>query len=118
MVDGFGAYVNDLKKLNDLGFSISLDDFGTGYASFRHLQTLPLNTLKIDRSFLSGVPNNKEKNSTLDTMFSLAKIMRLSVVVEGVETLKQHQWLNRYHCAQQGFYHGIPSDSQKAAKYM
>jgi len=118
MVDSFGTYVNDLKQLSDEGFAISLDDFGTGYASFKHLQKLPLSTLKIDRSFLSGVPNNSEKNSTLDTMFSLAKIMDLSVVVEGVETEQQHQWLNQYRCSQQGFYHGTPTDCQQAVSFM
>lgn len=113
LVDNFIGCAEVFDRLIAIGFHIALDDFGSGYASFKHLQSLPLSTLKIDKSFLTGVPGDIDKASTLDVIFSLASIMQLDVVVEGVESKDQSLWLGNYDCSQQGFYHASPHSSKQ-----
>jgi len=90
--------VEALEELRALGVGISLDDFGTGYSSLSHLRRLPLDTLKIDRSFVRLVDEEPDDASLLGAIVSMARVLRLCVVVEGVETRKQLDLLRELGC--------------------
>lgn len=95
-----------LSLLRDRGFSISIDDFGTGYSSLSYLSQLPINELKIDRSFVSGP---KYSHVILDTIIALGRALDLNVVAEGVETRQQCDTLSSSGCdLLQGFYLARP----------
>ena len=85
MVDT-GRTVALLNELRALGVQISLDDFGTGYSSLSYLRRLPIDTLKIDRSFVSGLEENPDNRHILETITMLARTLGMDVVAEGPET--------------------------------
>ena len=87
-----------LKRLKELGVQLSIDDFGTGYSSLSYLHRLPFDTLKIDRSFVSGVGENGENSEILQTIISLAKNLRMRVIAEGIETESQLAVLQNLGC--------------------
>jgi diguanylate cyclase (GGDEF)-like protein len=98
-----------LRDLNRMGVRISLDDFGTGYSSLSLLKRLPLNTLKIDRSFISDVTSDSDDAAIVDSIIRLAHNLRLSVIAEGVETAEQLEFLREHGCdAVQGYYFARP----------
>lgn len=93
-----------LHQLKELGVGLVIDDFGTGYSSLAYLRRFPLDKLKIDKSFLAGVPDRAEDNQLVTTILDLAANMHLNVVAEGVETEAQWRFLYDRHCgACQGF---------------
>jgi len=87
-----------LGELRNLGVTISLDDFGTGYSSLSYLRRLPIDTVKIDRSFIQGIESEPDDASLVAAIVSMAKVLRLSVVVEGVENEEQLQLLRDVGC--------------------
>lgn len=98
-----------LTALSELGVSLSLDDFGTGYSSLSHLKKLPINTLKIDRSFISDLPHDEHDLAIATTIIAMAKNLNLQVVAEGVETAEQANFLDQSGCEYlQGFYFSKP----------
>jgi EAL domain-containing protein (putative c-di-GMP-specific phosphodiesterase class I) len=106
-----------LTRLKELGVSIAIDDFGTGYSSFSYLKRFPVNTLKIDRSFISEVEHNGDHRAIVAAMIALAQVLGLKVVAEGVETEGQKQFLRGFGCDHvQGYLTGRPLDSDAAAK--
>lgn len=101
--------VSKLSILRDTGVRISLDDFGTGYSSLTYLKSLPLNQLKIDKSFVRDILNDPDDKAIAETIISLAKMMRLDVIAEGVETQEQLTMLKQMGClAFQGYLFGKP----------
>lgn len=90
--------IHGLQSLRNLGVKVSIDDFGTGYSSLRHLKILPVDVLKIDRSFVSEAIANPDDAALVTTIISLAHNLGLSVVAEGVETKEQFDFLNRMQC--------------------
>jgi len=90
--------VNVLRRLKRIGVQLSIDDFGTGYSSLSYLQRLPFDTLKIDRSFVSGVGSNGENSELLQTIISLAKNLKMRVIAEGIETESQLAVLQTLGC--------------------
>ncbi|MCL6416560.1 EAL domain-containing protein [Aestuariirhabdus sp. Z084] len=101
--------MESMQKLSQQGIQFSLDDFGTGYSSFSHLQELPIQTLKIDRSFISNLQNNDDNQVIVRAMISLAHKLNLKVVAEGVDHLSQAEFLNAESCDQiQGFLYSKP----------
>jgi diguanylate cyclase len=99
-----------LKNLKDLGFNLSLDDFGTGYTAFSQLHKYPVDTLKIDRSFIWNISEQSHDNQTMvDVILSLAKLYQVKVVAEGVENQIQLDYLTQANCDYfQGFYLSKP----------
>ncbi|MFQ6370110.1 putative bifunctional diguanylate cyclase/phosphodiesterase [Shewanella sp. YIC-542] len=95
-----------LQQLKTAGFGIAVDDFGTGYSSLSYLRRLPLTTLKIDRAFISGLPEN---NAIASTVLTLGKQLDLQIIAEGIETQQQFDWLKHHGCAMgQGYYFSAP----------
>ena len=98
-----------LNGLKDRGFSIVLDDFGTGYSSLSYLNFLPLDKLKVDRSFVADIPDDRRKAILLDAIIDLARRLNLDLVVEGVESRKQLDYLVNRNCRQfQGYFFAPP----------
>lgn len=87
-----------LGELKALGVQLCIDDFGTGYSSLSHLQRFPLDVLKIDRSFISGLPENDESRQIIVSIMALARGMGMKVVAEGIETEAQARELEHLHC--------------------
>ncbi|WP_319760470.1 EAL domain-containing protein [Maridesulfovibrio sp.] len=98
-----------LDKLADSGITLSIDDFGTGYSSMAHLKNLPMHVLKIDQSFVSGLPHNTSDKKIVKAIISLAKSFDLSTVAEGIETYEQCTYMKELGCdIMQGFYYSPP----------
>jgi diguanylate cyclase (GGDEF)-like protein/PAS domain S-box-containing protein len=108
------ASIGKLRELRDRGLRMALDDFGTGYSSLAYLAKLPLDTLKIDRSFVHGMTEHTDTTAIITTIISLAQALRLKVVAEGVETEQQAQLLRLLRCDQvQGFLFSPPLPAEK-----
>lgn len=102
-----------LQDINNLGVHVSIDDFGTGYSSLSYLQRLPINTLKIDRSFLSDVKDKNDHAPIITTIIGMAKNLKLNVIAEGLETVQQLDFLKLHKCDQaQGFYFSRPCNEE------
>lgn len=111
--------IKTLQNLADLGFHISIDDFGTGYSSLSYLKQLPVHKLKIDRSFVKDLPEDKEDQAISKTIIALAKNLELEVLAEGVETIEQHKFLEENLCdSAQGYLFSKPIDSESFYMYL
>ena len=109
--------ISKLKKLRDLGISLSLDDFGTGYSSLSYLKKLPIHNLKIDRSFVMDITQSLSDQAITISIITLAKNLRLSVIAEGVETIEQMHLLRSLECyVMQGFLFGRPMPEAELAE--
>src|SRR5438552_17358220 len=97
-MDDIDATVTKLKTIRDMGVKIAIDDFGTGYSSLGYLAKLPVNSLKIDRSFIIAMADDPDTMTLVSTIISLAHSLRLKVVAEGVETEEQARILRRLRC--------------------
>jgi EAL domain-containing protein (putative c-di-GMP-specific phosphodiesterase class I) len=96
-----------LRSLKDLGVRLALDDFGTGYSSLSHLKGFPIDTLKIDRAFVTELTTNADDASIVSAVITLGKSLQIRVVAEGVESAEQLAKLQDYRCPEgQGFYFG------------
>lgn len=101
--------IDKLQRLRDLGIQVAIDDFGTGYSSLRYIARLPLDTLKIDRSFVVRMPENADDMSIVSTVIALAHDLGLNVVAEGVDSPDQAKLLRLLRCDQlQGFLFSKP----------
>lgn len=103
-----------LGQLKEMGIKVALDDFGTGYSSLNVLKHLPVDTLKIDKSFVRDCPHHHQDAAIVETMISLGQALNLTVVAEGIETAEQVDWLQGLGCDRlQGYYlaHPQPADA-------
>lgn len=108
-MDNAAHTLNILHELQQLGVKLSLDDFGTGYSSLSYLQNIPLHTLKIDKSFISGIVNDYKKQMIFKSVVVIAHNLNLKVVTEGVETEEELRIINDHHCdAAQGYIYSPP----------
>jgi len=97
--------VSIMNRLQQMGISFSIDDFGTGYSSLSYLKILPIDEVKIDKSFIRDLSESKSNQKMISAIISIAKSFDLNIVAEGVETLEQIAFLNRIGCdVYQGFY--------------
>jgi diguanylate cyclase (GGDEF)-like protein len=111
--------IERLKMLRDLGVTIAIDDFGTGYSSLNYLARLPMDTLKVDRSFVVGMAQSSESKTIVSTIISLAHSLGLKVVAEGVETEEQLNLLRQLKCDEmQGFLLSRPVASAEIASFL
>ena len=98
-----------MDRIHQLGVALSLDDFGTGYSSLSYLKRFPIDTLKIDRSFTTGIPEDPSDCAIAGTIVSMAQQLGLRVIAEGVETLEQLAFLRASGCDEvQGFLYSKP----------
>lgn len=98
-----------LQRLHEMGVLLAIDDFGTGYSSLSYLKRLPLDILKIDQSFIRGIPDHNEDVAIVRSTITLAKSMGMSVIAEGVETLEQKEFLVENGCSNiQGYFYSRP----------
>lgn len=110
-VDRNIEYLLELKKL---GASIALDDFGTGYSSFNHLTKLPIDVLKLDRSFVVDMIDNHKSRYVIENMIQLSHKLGITVVAEGVEEKEQVEYLKSIECDTiQGYYYSKPEEFEK-----
>jgi len=98
-----------LKKIKGVGVRLAIDDFGTGYSSLAQLKQFPVDTLKIDRSFIRHIPENAEDKAITHAIISMGESLGLNIVAEGVETIEQLNYLKTQSCDEmQGFYFSKP----------
>jgi EAL domain-containing protein (putative c-di-GMP-specific phosphodiesterase class I) len=113
MADPSGA-VEMLQQIKALGIRLAIDDFGTGYSSLSYLHRFPLDTLKIDRSFISEIREDGEGMEIARTILPMAVNLQLDVVAEGVETIEQVALLRKLHCKYgQGYYFSRPLSAER-----
>lgn len=98
-----------LQALNELDMEVAIDDFGTGYSSLAYLKLPAITCLKIDRSFVAGLPNNMNDVAIVEAIMALADSMQLRTIAEGIETDAQHEFLLRVECFEgQGYLYARP----------
>ena len=108
-----------LRNLKEIGIRIALDDFGTGYSSMSYLKRFPVDTVKIDRSFVSNIEESFEDASITKAIASMGRALGLKVVAEGVETRPQLDCLSRYGCDEiQGYLVSRPLPEDELASFL
>ena len=108
-----------IKSLQDYGVSVAIDDFGRGYSSLSYLQNMPINTLKIDRSFVRDIDENSGQARVVDGIAMMAKGLNLNLVAEGVENLIQLDYVKKLGCHEvQGYLYGEAVSAQAAMTMM
>jgi EAL domain-containing protein (putative c-di-GMP-specific phosphodiesterase class I) len=107
--------IRQLNRLRDLGLKVQLDDFGTGYSSLRYLNILPVDTIKIDKSFVQQLPENQNAKAICMGIINLATVLHKEVIAEGVETAEQAECLKSIGCGTgQGYLFMRPTPSKEA----
>ena len=115
LIANFDVAIEHLHFLRNLGFSIALDDFGSGYSSLTYLQTLPIDTLKIDRTFTKNIGLDAKQDMILEAIINLAAQLDLKLVIEGIENVQQKDFLMEHQCLfGQGYFFGQPLELAKA----
>ena len=119
MMSDYENAMNSLNLLKNLGAKIALDDFGTGHSSLAHVRTLPLDKLKLDRSFIVDIEDEEDASAIVDIVLELSQSLKLDCIVEGVETEGQFGVLNAFGCDLiQGYYFSKPLTGIQAMDYI
>ncbi|MDP4181750.1 MAG: EAL domain-containing protein [Bacillota bacterium] len=109
VMNDFEVSIKILNELRNIGVRISLDDFGTGYSSLNYLKRLPIDTVKIDKSFINEITEDSKEEAIAEAIIALAHKMNLSVIAEGIETEKQLEFILGQNCdSAQGYYFSKP----------
>ncbi len=115
LMENMQSVVQTLEKLHAIGLRITIDDFGIGYSSFSYVKRFPVDTLKIDRSFIQNISTDKDDIEIVTAVIAMAQTMKLRVVAEGVENLEQVYILQKLGCDEmQGFYFSKPIEYERA----
>jgi diguanylate cyclase (GGDEF)-like protein/PAS domain S-box-containing protein len=119
LMDDIGTTIEVLHTLRGLGVRLAIDDFGTGYSSLSYLQQLPVDTIKVDRSFVEHVDTDPDNLAMVEAVLNLAQALRLHTVAEGIETAAQRDTLLRLGCQRgQGYLFGKPQDEIRIAEML
>ena len=107
------AATQTVQRLHDIGTSLAIDDFGTGYSSLNYLKKFPIDTVKVDRSFVMDIPQSEDDMAITSAVIAMAHKLKMSVVAEGVETDAQREFLLNHDCEYaQGYLFGKPMPLQ------
>ena len=118
MLHDIEGAIRKLMAIRNLGVRLAVDDFGTGYSSFSQLKRFPIDALKIDRSFIRGIPTDKDDMAITEAILALGKTLGVTIVAEGVETVEQQTFLLRHACHEmQGFYFSRPIPPEQFAEF-
>lgn len=119
IIDNVESTIEILRSLQELGIELSIDDFGTGYSSLSYLTRLPLDILKIDRSFMEKVPASQDDTNVVLSILALANSLKLRVTAEGVETQEHVDLLREHNCDYiQGYFYSRPLPATEFYHYM
>ena len=119
LIDNGGACIQGIQQLRDMGLSFCLDDFGTGFSSLSYLRQLPLNCIKVDRSFVAELETDSHSLAIVRNLVTLGQDLGLSLIVEGVERQTQAEALLAVGCSfGQGFYFHKPLEKEEAEKLL
>lgn len=119
LMENFDSYLPVLQEMKELGMKIVLDDFGTGYSSLGYLKNLPVDTVKIDKTFLVNFPQDRQNSAIIESIFNLAGGLMMDVVVEGVENSEQRNHLSPYQYSHlQGFFFSKPLSMEDFMRYL
>lgn len=120
MINNMNETIDKLQAIKDMGLKVSLDDFGTGYSSLSYLQMLPLNTLKIDKSFINNITSEDGIQANItSSIITMVKNMGLETIAEGVENAEQLALLHKFNCnIVQGYLRGKPMPLNLCEEYL
>ncbi|MEA5092044.1 hypothetical protein SDC9_12836 [bioreactor metagenome] len=119
LIDSLDEAISKLNKSKKLGFNLALDDFGTGYSSLTYLRKLPVETIKIDKSFIDMIDNDVPGAKMIGAIINMANAINMTVVAEGVETESQLSYLVKEGCScVQGYFFSKPLKEQDAYKFI
>ena len=109
LIQDVESTISSLRRLKNMGVTLSIDDFGTGYSSLSYLKRFPIDSLKIDQSFIRDIASNADDAAIAAAIISLAHNLKLRVIAEGVETKEQIDHLRRQQCDEvQGYFFSRP----------
>ncbi|WP_019217672.1 putative bifunctional diguanylate cyclase/phosphodiesterase [Legionella tunisiensis] len=118
-IDTNNIMLNKFLKITNQGVKLAVDDFGTGYSNFTYLKEFPIHTLKIDQSFIKNIDFDPENAAIVNAMISMAKTLKIKVIVEGIENEGQLRILKQTQCDEgQGYYFSKPIDAEAIAKIL
>ncbi len=110
--------LDTMQRLQKMGVRLSIDDFGTGYSSLSYLRQFPINNLKIDRSFVHGVPGHAQDESLIEAIVAMAHALHLHVIAEGVEGAEQFEFVKGLGCEEvQGYFLGRPQGAEEVTHH-
>lgn len=119
LVEDLQAVTLVMNRFQALGMQVSIDDFGTGYSSLSYIASLPINEIKIDKSFIDTIDTDERQFALVEAITSLASIFNFDLVVEGIETQAQLQSIKQLYCsAVQGYYYSRPVSATDLVKYL
>lgn len=119
LIDDLEYTLEVLSKLRTMGVRMAIDDFGTGYSSLNYLKQFPVDTLKIDQSFIRNLPDNADDAQITRTIIAMAHNLGLGVIAEGVETKEQLEFIQQTNCEEvQGFYFSKPIPEKELVEYI
>lgn len=119
IMNDMSSAISKLRELATHDIKIAIDDFGTGYSSLSYLQKFPINTLKIDKSFVSSISESEEATSIVDAIVAMAKGLKLNLIAEGVETDTQLEYLKSLGCELiQGYLFGRAEDVERTTEIL
>ena len=119
MMQDLERAVQIINDLNGMGIEVAVDDFGTGYSSLAYLKSLPIRRLKIDKSFVTDIPNDPQDMAITQAIIAMGRSLGLDVIAEGVETRQQQKFLRENHCSLgQGYLFCRPSKAEKIETWL
>ncbi|OYY48074.1 MAG: GGDEF domain-containing protein, partial [Methylophilaceae bacterium 17-43-7] len=118
-IHGDSEGIRDLISLKDMGVRLSIDDFGTGFSSLSYLKRLPIDTIKIDKSFVRDIKTDANDAAIITAIIKMSHSLNFKVIAEGVETADQLNYLTQYECDEiQGFYFSKPLSAVEFEKLL